>query len=66
MSSVGSYLPTPVQSGLADPEQIAAWLELNEHQSLDLLMYTLKDYGYSKARVMAAYIIYVDKRAWRT
>lgn len=66
MSSVGSYLPTPVQSGLADVGQLAAWLENNEHQSLDLLMYTLKDYGYSKERVMAAFIMYVDKRTWRT
>lgn len=61
-----TYIPTPVQSGLADVDQLAAWLENNEHQSMDLLMLTLKDYGYAKERVQAAFIVYVDKRTWRT
>lgn len=55
-----AYIPTPVQSGQAGPDVLAAWMLSNEHQSLDLLKYTLKEYGYSKARIMAAFIIYVD------
>jgi hypothetical protein len=56
-----AYVPTPVQSGEAGADVLAAWLLDNEHQALDLLKITLLEYGYSKARIMAAYIIYVDK-----
>lgn len=61
MSAGLSYVATPVQSGQADGETLAAWLSTNEHQSLDILKLTLRDYGYDRSRIMAAFIIYVDK-----